>query len=75
MTDEASLTYGIDLAKQTIRDEVGVPLFITKCCEAIEKWAIHSQGIYGINGTVSKVAKLKGLLDRGGFKILCASSN
>lgn len=48
-----------------MRDNVEVPLIVEKCCAAIEKWGLGSQGIYRISGTTSKVAKLKGMLDRG----------
>lgn len=47
------------------RDNVEVPPIMQKCCEAIEKYGIQSQGIYRLSGTTSKVANLKLKLDRG----------
>lgn len=47
------------------RDNVEVPPIMQKCCEAIEKYGIKSQGIYRLSGTTSKVANLKLKLDRG----------
>ena len=47
------------------RDDVDVPLIVVKCCEAIEKYGLTTQGIYRIGGTHSKVMKLKERLDRG----------
>ena len=47
------------------RDDVDVPPIMVKCCEAIEKYGLTSQGIYRIGGTMSKVVKLKERLDRG----------
>jgi hypothetical protein len=47
------------------RDNAEVPPIMQKCCEAIEKYGIHSQGIYRLSGTTSKVANLKLRLDRG----------
>lgn len=47
------------------RDDVDVPLIMVKCCEAIEKYGLNFQGIYRVGGTVTKVAKLKELLDKG----------
>jgi Rho GTPase-activating protein RGD1 len=63
--DKAGLTFGVDLAEQMTRDSVDVPLIMLKCCEAIEKWGLHSKGIYRLSGTHSKIQKLKELLDRG----------
>jgi len=54
----------VDLTDQMGRDGVEVPDVMMKCCEAIEKWGLTSQGIYRISGTVSKVGKLKERLDR-----------
>ena len=56
------------------RDNVEVPPIMQKCCEAIEKYGIQSQGIYRVSGTTSKVANLKQKLDRGQsfFKIIPA---
>ncbi|TFY53332.1 hypothetical protein EVJ58_g9509 [Rhodofomes roseus] len=46
------------------RDDVDVPSIMVKCCEAIEKYGLKSQGVYRIGGTMTKVAKLKERLDR-----------
>lgn len=51
------------------RDDVDVPPIMVKCCEAIEKYGLDSQGIYRIGGTMSKVAKLKEKLDRGARRV------
>ena len=63
--DKGRPTFGVDLAEQMTRDNVEVPPIMQKCCEAIEKYGIQSQGIYRVSGTTSKVANLKQKLDRG----------
>lgn len=65
ITDRGRPTFGVDLAEQMIRDNVDVPPIMLKCCEAIERHGLQSQGIYRISGTMSKITKLKELLDRG----------
>ncbi|TCD69443.1 hypothetical protein EIP91_007569 [Steccherinum ochraceum] len=62
--DKGRTTFGVDLAEQMYRDDVDVPPIMVKCCEAIEKYGIDSQGIYRIGGTMSKVNKLKERLDK-----------
>ena len=47
------------------RDDVDVPPIMVKCCEAIEKHGLNFQGIYRVGGTVTKVAKLREMLDKG----------
>ena len=47
------------------RDNVELPPIMEKCCQAIEKYGIRSQGIYRINGTSRKVTQLKEKLDKG----------
>ncbi|KAG6855782.1 hypothetical protein H0H87_010880 [Tephrocybe sp. NHM501043] len=56
-------TFGVDLAEQMTRDRVELPPILTKCCEAIEKYGMQTQGIYRISGMTSKVAKLRQQLD------------
>lgn len=63
--DKGRTTFGVDLAEQMYRDDVDVPPIMVKCCEAIEKYGIDSQGVYRIGGTMSKVNKLKERLDKG----------
>lgn len=48
-----------------LRDDVDVPPIMVKCCEAIEKHGLLSQGIYRIGGMMRKVQELKEKLDRG----------
>ncbi|KAH9830027.1 Rho GTPase activation protein [Rhodofomes roseus] len=62
--DRGRPTFGVDLAEQMARDDVDVPSIMVKCCEAIEKYGLKSQGVYRIGGTMTKVAKLKERLDR-----------
>ena len=69
--DRVRVTFGIDLAEQMTRDNVEVPPIMEKCCQAIEKYGIRSQGIYRINGTSRKVAQLKEKLDRGSTTLSC----
>ncbi|KAL4252043.1 GTPase activating protein [Abortiporus biennis] len=57
-------TFGVDLAEQMARDDVDLPPIMVKCCDAIEKYGLQSQGIYRIGGTHSKVQKLKEKLDK-----------
>lgn len=63
--DRGRPTFGVDLAEQMTRDNVELPPIIEKCCQAIEKYGIRSQGIYRINGTSRKVTQLKEKLDKG----------
>ncbi|PPQ63369.1 hypothetical protein CVT24_005634 [Panaeolus cyanescens] len=62
--DKGRPTFGVDLGEQMARDNVEVPLIVVKCCEAIEKYGIRSQGIYRVSGMTSKVQSLKRTLDR-----------
>ncbi|KAJ7180639.1 Rho GTPase activation protein [Mycena filopes] len=62
--DRGRPTFGVDLADQMTRDNVEVPLIMEKCCQAIEKYGIESQGIYRLSGTVTKVANLRQRLDK-----------
>ncbi|KAG9122622.1 hypothetical protein FRC07_000933 [Ceratobasidium sp. 392] len=57
-------TFGVPLAVQVARDGVEHPRILAKCTAAIEKHGLDSVGIYRVNGTTSRVQKLKGLLDR-----------
>ncbi|KAG8718042.1 hypothetical protein FRC08_006076 [Ceratobasidium sp. 394] len=57
-------TFGIPLALQMARDGVEHPRILVKCAEAIEKHGLENVGIYRVNGTTSRVQKLKALLDR-----------
>lgn len=47
------------------RDDVDVPPIMVKCCEAIEKHGILTQGVYRVGGGHRKVQELKEKLDRG----------
>ena len=47
------------------RDNVELPVILEKCCVAIEKYGLRSQGIYRISGMARKVASLKERLDKG----------
>ncbi|KAF4610559.1 hypothetical protein D9613_006706 [Agrocybe pediades] len=62
--DKGRPTFGIDLAEQMLRDNVEVPPIMVKCCEAIEKHGIRSQGIYRVSGMTSKVANLRQKLEK-----------
>ncbi|KAF8637522.1 hypothetical protein AX17_002766 [Amanita inopinata Kibby_2008] len=62
--DKGRPTFGVGLAEQMARDNVEVPPIMQKCCEAIERYGICSQGIYRISGTTSKVANLRQRLDK-----------
>ncbi|KAJ7603645.1 Rho GTPase activation protein [Roridomyces roridus] len=62
--DRGRPTFGMDLAEQMARDNVEVPPIMEKCCQAIEKYGIESQGIYRLSGTVTKVANLRQRLDK-----------
>lgn len=63
--DRGRPTFGVDLAGQMVRDNVDLPPVMEKCCQAIEKHGLRSQGIYRINGTQRKVTLLKERLDKG----------
>jgi Rho GTPase-activating protein RGD1 len=58
-------TFGVDLAEQMARDNVDVPPLMEKCCAAIERHGLTTQGIYRLSGTRNKVEQLRMLLDRG----------
>lgn len=65
----------MDLAEQMTRDNVEVPVIMEKCCAAVEKYGLTSQGIYRISGTVARANSLKRAIDTGNvlyrlFKIL-----
>ncbi|KAK6992195.1 Rho GTPase activation protein [Favolaschia claudopus] len=64
LQDRGRPTFGVDLADQMTRDNVEVPPIMEKCCQAIEKFGIESQGIYRVSGTVTKVANLRQRLDK-----------
>lgn len=64
-TDRGRPTFGVDLSEQMARDNVDLPPIMEKCCQAIEKYGLRSQGIYRINGTARKVTLLKEKLDKG----------
>ncbi|KAI0773218.1 GTPase activating protein [Trametes elegans] len=64
LSDKGRPTFGVDLAEQMARDDVDVPPLLHKCCEAVEKYGLTTQGVYRIGGTHSKVLKLKERLDR-----------
>jgi len=61
---QARPTFGVDLGEQMNRDQVEIPVVVEKCCAAIEKYGLRSQGIYRISGTQTKVVKLKERLDK-----------
>lgn len=69
--DRGGSTFGVDLAEQMARDNVELPPIMEKCCQAIEKYGIRSQGIYRINGTSRKVTQLKEKLDKGSPLLPC----
>lgn len=72
--DKARPTFGVDLSEQMTRDNVEVPPIMLKCCQAIEKYGLVSQGIYRVSGMTSKVAALKLKLDKGTFKFYISLS-
>jgi hypothetical protein len=65
--DKGRPTFGVDLAEQMARDNIELPMILEKCCAAIEKYGLHSQGIYRISGMARKVASLKERLDKGSY--------
>lgn len=75
--DRGRPTFGVDLAEQMVRDNVDLPPIMEKCCQAIEKYGLRSQGIYRINGTQRKVNLLKERLDKGTWNLRkpCQISN
>jgi len=58
-------TFGVGLVEQMERDGVEVPKILVKCCEAVERHGTNVQGIYRLSGTLTKVNRLKELIDRG----------
>lgn len=68
LSDKGRPTFGVNLSEQMSRDDADVPPILVKCCEAIEKYGLTTQGVYRIGGTHSKVLKLKERLDRGMYQ-------
>ncbi|EKM50139.1 uncharacterized protein PHACADRAFT_32967 [Phanerochaete carnosa HHB-10118-sp] len=62
--DKGRPSFGVDLAEQLLRDDLEVPPIMVKCCEAIEKYGLHAQGIYRVGGTITKVKELRERLDK-----------
>ncbi|KAL4066200.1 Rho GTPase activation protein [Scleroderma yunnanense] len=62
--DRGRPTFGLDLAEQMARDQVELPPILEKCCGAIEKYGLRSQGIYRISGMARRVSMLKERLDK-----------
>lgn len=73
--EKARPTFGFDLAEQMARDNVEIPPVVEKCCTAIEKYGLSSQGLYRISGTITKVLKLKDRLDKGKQASLSSESS
>ena len=65
MTDRGRLTFTVYLSEQMDCDQVELPPILEKCCSAIEKYGLRSQGIYRISGMARKVGILKERLDKG----------
>ncbi|KAI0028320.1 GTPase activating protein [Vararia minispora EC-137] len=57
-------TFGVNLAEQVAREGTDVPGIVVKLAGAIEKHGITSVGIYRVNGTMSKVGRLREMLNR-----------
>lgn len=72
--DKGRPTFGVDLAEQMARDNVELPAILEKCCAAIEKYGLQSQGIYRISGMARKVASLKERLDKGSHSLAPSDS-
>ena len=50
------------------RDGHEVPLFLTKCVEAIESSGLKTEGLYRVSGTGTHIQRLKNSFDRGKLK-------
>jgi len=48
-----------------VGDNVELPVILKKCCVAIEKYGLRSQGIYRVSDIARKVASLEERLDKG----------
>ncbi|KAI8332784.1 Rho GTPase activation protein [Blakeslea trispora] len=62
--------FSVDLTKLMQRDGNEVPLFLTKCVEAIESSALKNEGLYRVSGTGSHIQKLKNSFDRGKSRVV-----
>jgi hypothetical protein len=58
-----TLTFGVPLGDQMVRDQVEVPKIVVKCCDTVEKYGLDLQGIYRISGTMTKVQELRRRVD------------
>ncbi|KAI9336213.1 hypothetical protein DFJ73DRAFT_850721 [Zopfochytrium polystomum] len=57
--------FGVDLAVICERDDVQVPLIVTKCIEAVEKYGLRMAGLYRVSGGHSQIQKLRAQFDKG----------
>lgn len=46
------------------RDQVEVPLILTKCAEAVEAYGLNTVGIYRLSGVNTQIQKLRAAFDR-----------
>jgi hypothetical protein len=56
--------FGIELSTLMKRDQQEVPMIVQKCAEAVEKYGLHSVGIYRESGTGTQIQKLKADFNR-----------
>ncbi|OBZ83191.1 Beta-chimaerin [Choanephora cucurbitarum] len=56
--------FSVDLTKLMQRDGHEVPLFLTKCVEAIESSGLKTEGLYRVSGTGTHIQRLKNSFDR-----------
>ncbi|KAG1151622.1 hypothetical protein G6F37_004903 [Rhizopus arrhizus] len=55
--------FGVPLTTLMERDKHEIPLIVTKCVEAIEKYGLKSVGIYRLSGTNTHIQRLKNDFD------------
>lgn len=55
--------FGVPLITLMERDKREIPLIVTKCVEAIEKYGLDSVGIYRLSGTSTHIQQLKNDFD------------
>lgn len=51
------------------RDQQEVPMIVQKCAEAVEKYGLHSVGIYRESGTGTQIQKLKADFNRSKWRL------
>ncbi|KAI9350182.1 GTPase activating protein [Obelidium mucronatum] len=61
--------FGLDLTTVTARDDVQVPKIVDRCIQAVERYGLHTQGLYRVSAAHHAVQKLRSALDKDDDKV------